>query len=88
MDFDFNLAEFASERKDDLEEDWQMVPDGDGNMHMVDINHLEPEPAFNAHTQVRFLLFTTSNRNTGQVIALNNAGQLSSSHFNAAHQVR
>lgn len=71
------------------EPDWQMVPDGDGNMHMIDVNDKEDiEGSFNAAADVRFILFTVNNRNAGQTIAINNAGQLSASHYNAAWPTR
>lgn len=74
----------------DSDEDWQMVPDGDGNMHLMNIKKQveDIEPAFNAWVSVRFLLFTRNNRFEPQQIALNNGAQLSLSHFNPAHQTR
>jgi Lipase len=42
-------------------------------MHLVDLNpiDMEPEPAFNAMNDVRFLLFTRRNQNSAQVLTHN-----------------
>ncbi|CAG9812020.1 unnamed protein product [Chironomus riparius] len=47
-----------------------IAPDEDGRMHVFDMNaaEVEPEPSFNADTDVIFLLFTRRNRNAGQRI--------------------
>lgn len=85
-----NVDQVANNIKNEqiVETNWQLMPDADGNMHMVNLNDNESvEPTFNAWNQIRFILFTRSNRN-GQQVALNNAGQLSASHFNSGHQTR
>jgi len=71
-------------------EDWQMVPDTDGNLHLVDINaiDMQNEPAFNAPTDVIFRLFTRTNPTAAQTIALNNNAQLTASNYNPALQTR
>lgn len=76
--------------ENDAEANWQMIPDSEGRMHMVDMNSYKEdiEESFNAQNDVRFLLFTRSNPNQGQHIILNNNAQLAQSHFNPAHQTR
>jgi pancreatic triacylglycerol lipase len=68
---------------------WNLVPDGNGQVHLIDSNPIEsePEPFFNAETQTRFLLFTRSNPTAAQVLTWT-AGSISGSNFNAAHPVR
>lgn len=68
---------------------WNLIADGDGRMHSVDLQPLEvaPEPLFNAETDTEFLLFTRSNRLQPQRITWN-AASISASNFNAAHPVR
>lgn len=71
-----------------VEPDWQLVPDGNGLMHIVDVNNLAVEPFFNAWTDVIIRLVTRNNRNNPLPIQLNNAGLLHSSPFNPSHQTR
>lgn len=72
------------------EEDWQLVPDSDGYMHLVDINSfdMEAEPAFNAPTDVIFRLWTRQNPTAGQIIQMGNNAQLDASNFSPARQTR
>ncbi len=72
------------------EADWQLVPDSDGYMHLVDINSVDMdiEPAFNAPTDVIFRLWTRQNAASGQIVGLRNAAQLASSNFVASRQTR
>lgn len=71
-------------------EDWQLVPDTDGNLHLVDISAVdaEMEPAFNAPTDVIFRLFTRQNPTAAQTVQLNNNAQLTNSNYNPALQTR
>lgn len=72
-------------------EDWQLIPDAHGNMHMVDINNYDVDeivPAFNAFNDIVFRLFTRTNPTTPQVITINNNAQLINSNFNVAHPTR
>ena len=72
------------------------MPDGDGRLHLVDLNpftpdervDVEPEPAFNAEADVIFRVFTRANPTSGQVITLNNAASLSNSNFNSGNPTR
>lgn len=74
---------------DKLQPDWQMVPDGDGLMHLVDINENMPAPLFNAWTDVAIRLVTRTNQNQPPLhIFLNNAAQLRNSPFNRNHPTR
>lgn len=68
--------------------DWQMIPDGDGHLHLVDINQMDIEPAFDAWRSVRLLLITRQNRNSPLLMQHNNTAQLRSSPFNAAWPTR
>lgn len=72
------------------EEDWHLVPDDDGRMHLVDIKSVDStvEPLFNAFTDVVFRLWTRSNRNAGQPIAIYNEAQLAASNFNPNHRTQ
>lgn len=67
-----------------------MVPDTDGKMHLVDIHSvdMEAEPAFNAPTDVIFRLWTRQNSASGQIVGLNNNGQLDASNYVASRQTR
>jgi hypothetical protein len=71
-------------------EDWQLVPDSDGNLHMVDIKavDLSNEPFFNAPTDIIFRLFTRTNPTAAQTVQLNNNAQLTASNYNPALQTR
>lgn len=71
------------------DEDWHLIPNSDGHLHLVDVNRIEDiEPAFNPWTDVIFLLFTRSNQAEGQIIGLNNGVHLANSFFNPAHPTR
>ncbi|KAL7014989.1 hypothetical protein ACKWTF_016231 [Chironomus riparius] len=51
-------------------ERWSVARNGNGRMHLVDLNPIvaEPEPAFDPITDMFFLLFTRSNPTVGQRI--------------------
>jgi len=73
------------------DDDWKLVPDDNGNMHLVDIHNfdnVEIGPTFDAFADMVFRLFTRSNPTTPQFITINNHGQLANSFFNVAHQTR
>ncbi|KAJ6633684.1 Lipase member H [Pseudolycoriella hygida] len=75
----------------DNQEDWQLVPDENGYMHLVDIrsnDNKEVTPSFVAIRDVVFRLFTRSNPTTPQFIQINNHEQLANSNFNVNHQTR
>jgi hypothetical protein len=65
------------------------MPDENGKMHLIDVNPIEdePEPFFNAETDVRFMLFTRSNPTSGQQITWTSQS-IANSNFNPAHPVR
>uniref|UniRef100_A0A453Z0M3 Lipase domain-containing protein n=1 Tax=Anopheles gambiae TaxID=7165 RepID=A0A453Z0M3_ANOGA len=75
------------------ESNWQLVPDGDGRLHLVNTDPFnlgsqdEPAPLFNADTDTIFLLFTRNNRNSGHRITPGNAGTLGP-HWNGGRQTR
>jgi len=70
-------------------EDWQLIPDAEGNMHMVDLNsYVDTEPAFNGWTDIIFTVFTRFGPAQGTRVDLNNAAQLAASGFNGAHPTR
>lgn len=70
---------------------WNLVPDGDGKLHVVDINPVneEPdvEPIWNPETDTRFMLFTRNNPTSGQQVTWTTQS-IQNSHFNSAHPVR
>ncbi|KAG4065250.1 hypothetical protein HA402_012692 [Bradysia odoriphaga] len=73
------------------QENWQLIPDNNGKMRLVDINdeiNMEAEPSFNAPTDVRFNLFTRQNPTVPQLIQLRNNAQLAASNFVAGRQTR
>ncbi|KAJ6645317.1 Lipase member H [Pseudolycoriella hygida] len=72
------------------EEDWQLVPDSDGKLHLVDINNvnLEIEPLFNAFNDIVFHLWTRANVNSPQIVTIYNNAQLDASHFSPQRQIR
>lgn len=72
------------------EEDWQLVPDSDGKLHLVDLesDNMVIEPSFVAFTDMIFRLWTRENPNAGQIIQINNNAQLASSNFNPTLQTR
>lgn len=65
-------------------EDWQLVPDSNGILHLVDINDVdtENEPLFNANNDMIFRLFTRLNPTISRTIRINNNADLSGSNFN------
>ncbi|XP_050079714.1 uncharacterized protein LOC126567538 [Anopheles maculipalpis] len=72
---------------------WMLIPDGNGRLHLANLNPYNidetvPEPHFTAGTDTIFRLYTRSNRDTPQVLQLNNAGSVTSSNFNAANPTR
>ncbi|XP_058065520.1 phospholipase A1 VesT1.02-like [Anopheles bellator] len=76
------------------EQNWHLVPDGDGRLHLVNTDPFnlgsqldEPEPLFNADADTIFLLFTRNNRNAGHRITPGNAGTLGQ-HWNGGRQTR
>lgn len=78
-------------QNDDDQEDWQLVPDDKGKLHLVDIKSsgvTEVGPAFVGTRDIVFRLYTRSNPNTAQVIRIGNQGDLANSFFNPTHQTR
>lgn len=70
---------------------WSLIPDGDGKMHLIDLNtyQSEPEPiqpTWNADVDVFFLLCT--HRNWGGARVGINADQIRNNGFNAGAPVR
>jgi hypothetical protein len=85
----YQNEEVGEEFVEDNTEDWQMVPDEDGNLHLVDINavNMDLEPQFVAGDIV-FRLFTRANPTAAQTIVFNNAAQLAASNYNPANPTR
>jgi hypothetical protein len=69
---------------------WALVPDGEGRMHLTDLNpfEVEPEPFFNAAQDVFFVLFTRRNPTAGQRITSTTASIGNSQWRNAATGTR
>lgn len=68
---------------------WNLIPDGDGKMHLIDAkpDALEIEPFFNPEVDTGFLLFTRSNPTAAQRITWT-AASVSNSNFVNANPVR
>ncbi|KAG5668673.1 hypothetical protein PVAND_016604 [Polypedilum vanderplanki] len=68
---------------------WTITRDGDGKMHLVDLNPVdaEVEPAFDAWTDTFFMLFTRSNPTEGQRITWTRES-IEQSNFRRGGQVR
>lgn len=69
---------------------WILVPDGEGRMHLMDLNPIdfEPEPAFNPNDDVFFILFTRRNPTVGQRLLQTTASISGSQWSNAAPGTR
>lgn len=66
-----------------------LVPNAEGQMHLVDLEAPEePENFFNPDIDIRFMLYTRNNPTTGQRLILNDIESVRASHFNAAHKTR
>lgn len=76
------------EQIDDPE--WTMIPDENGNMHMVNTFSAmnEPVPFFNAHVGVIFELYTLRNPVEMQVLHTGNVAELANSYFNGSRPTR
>lgn len=72
-----------------IEHKWNLIPDGDGQMHLIDAapQVVEVEPLFNPEVDTRFLLFTRSNPTAAQTITWT-AASIQGSNFNANHPTR
>lgn len=68
---------------------WNLIPNDDGRLHLVDINPVQAEisPLFNSDVDTTFLLFTRSNPTVAQRVTWT-AASISNSNFNSAHPVR
>jgi hypothetical protein len=66
-----------------------LIPDGDGNMHLIDLNRFEAEAEafFNPEVDTAFLLFTRFNPTIPQRITWTSES-IAASNFNAAHPTR
>jgi pimeloyl-ACP methyl ester carboxylesterase len=71
-------------------EDWQLVPDSNGILHLVDINAVDItiEPLFNANNDMIFRLFTRLNPTISRQVRINNNADLSGSNFNPSNPSR
>ncbi|XP_021707253.1 lipase member H [Aedes aegypti] len=75
---------------------WQLVPNADGYLHLVNINPYnlpeanpsDPEVLFNPETDIEFRLFTRSNPTQAQILQINNPASITGSNFNPAHPTR
>lgn len=70
-------------------EDWQLVPDTDGNLHMVNIREISSDvtPSF-VPGDIVFRLFTRQNPTAATTVPFNNNAVLNSSNYNPALQTR
>lgn len=83
-------TDHADEQISTDEEDWHLIPDGEGKMHIANIHDVDAdiEPNFVAFDAVVFRLFTQNNPTTAQVINVYNDAQLINSFFHSARQTR
>ncbi|CRK98905.1 CLUMA_CG011978, isoform A [Clunio marinus] len=84
------LREFKEEvNVDDPKHRWAMIPDGDGRMHLIDLNiyPVDIEPSWNADQDVFFLLYTRRNPTSGERITFN-ADAIRNTNFNSGAPVR
>ena len=72
-----------------MEYRWNLIPDGEGKMRLIDANPIlsETEPFFNAEADMAFLLFTRFNPTVGQRLTWT-ANSIINSNFNPIHPVR
>lgn len=76
---------------DDNQEDWQLVPDANGKLHLVDIKSevaSDIEPSFIGIQDMIFRLHTRQSVNAPKVIRINNETDLANSLFNPLHPTR
>jgi pancreatic triacylglycerol lipase len=68
---------------------WALVNNDDGQLNLVDTNpiEIEPEPSFNANTDVFFVLFTRRNPTAGQRLGFD-ANAIRNSQWRAANGLR
>ncbi|XP_058833119.1 lipase member H-like [Topomyia yanbarensis] len=79
-----------------LEQLWQLVPNSEGYLHLVNINPYqlpsadpsEPEHLFVPETDMVFRLFTRSHPTEPQFLEIGNPSSITGSNFNAAHPTR
>lgn len=83
---EFPVEEFGPE----FVPEWNLIPDGDGNMHLANLHEEEPEiaPLWNVNTDVIFRVFTRRNPTAGQVITVGNAASVTNSNFRASDPTR
>jgi hypothetical protein len=80
----------AAPHQTKIEHNYQLVPNADGYLHLIDLAtyEVEPETHFNAAADIIFRVFTRRNPTAGQVITLNNAASLSNSNFRSSDPTR
>lgn len=68
---------------------FNLIPDGDGKVHLIDIrpNFEEIENLFDAENDMRFLLYTRLNSNQAQQVTTTRES-IANSNFNPRHPVR
>jgi pancreatic triacylglycerol lipase len=73
-----------------LPHNYELVPDADYNMHLVDLSTYEAdaEGRFDPIQDMVYILFTRSTQASGQVIQLNDAASLAASAFNPNNPTR
>ncbi|XP_058832390.1 pancreatic triacylglycerol lipase-like [Topomyia yanbarensis] len=79
-----------------LDQSWQLVPNSEGYLHLVNINPYnlpeldpnKPEHMFTPENDMVFRLFTRSNPTEPQILSIGNPSSITGSNFNAAHRTR
>uniref|UniRef100_A0A1B0D0W3 Uncharacterized protein n=1 Tax=Phlebotomus papatasi TaxID=29031 RepID=A0A1B0D0W3_PHLPP len=89
LDFPPRPPIVVSPREVQQEPEWALVPDAEGNFHLVDVKAeaaAEPDTFFEAERDVVFRLFTHTVHN--RVVQLDNPDSLTGSSFNPGHPTR
>jgi hypothetical protein len=78
-----NLLAYSKPTIDNDNHRWNLVKDGEGKMHMFNMNpvELEQEPTFIPSEDVFFLLFTRDNPTVGQRINIYDEANVRASHW-------
>jgi pancreatic triacylglycerol lipase len=86
------LTAFSSGLPLEQEPNLVLIPDGNGQLILVDLNTYEidesTEPRFNALADIVFLLYTRSNPTTPQTLRIQDLASVTNSNFNRNHPTR
>jgi len=73
-----------------VDADWVLIPDDEGNLHLVNVISAlnEPQPRFNVEVGVIFELYTRHNPHDAQILRPDDLASLSSSYFDPSRPTR